>query len=57
MLSKAEPVSFKISKMEVSPENQISNQNLTKIKVENPESPLSKSLILERRLMFGLSWA
>ena len=35
MLSKAEPVSFKISKMEVSPENQISNQN--QIKVENPE--------------------
>lgn len=31
------------------------NQKLTKIKVENPESPLSKSLILERRLCLALA--
>jgi len=38
MLSKAEPVSFKISKMEVSPEYQISKSKAKrKSKVENPE--------------------
>merc|ERR1712051_336041 len=40
--------------MEVSP-LKIKSQKLTKIKVENPESPLSKSLILERRLCLALA--
>merc|ERR1719362_2147526 len=31
------------------------NQKLTKIKVENPESPISKSLNLERRLCLALA--
>jgi hypothetical protein len=61
MLSKAEPVSFKISKMEVSPENQISksksNEN-QKLKIRNEKSPTSSLKIpnlKKRRLMFGLA--
>ena len=59
MLSKAEPVSFKISKMEVSPENQISKSNENqKLKIRNEKSPTSSLKIpnlKKRRLMFGLA--
>lgn len=62
MLSKAEPVSFKISKMEVSPlkiksQNQKLNEN-QKLKIRNEKSPTSSLKIpnlKKRRLMFGLA--